>query len=106
MAGEWTKKSGPLSSVAMKPKPFSALNHLTVPCGIPVLPAACDANPAGTAPTGGCADAARRRSIPSPVESTVASPPRGPALHGRLAGDEEDTTATGGEPITRRSLPR
>src|SRR5919107_4400679 len=31
MAEEWTKTSWP-PSTAMKPKPFSALNHFTVPC--------------------------------------------------------------------------
>src|SRR5690349_6617205 len=31
MAEKWTKTSSPPESGAMKPKPFSALNHLTVP---------------------------------------------------------------------------
>jgi hypothetical protein len=57
----------------MKPKPFSALNHLTVPCGIPVLPLTCDADPTGTVPVGGCAGAARRRNLHI-VEPTVTSP--------------------------------
>src|SRR5215217_4741567 len=33
MAEKCTKTSGPPPSWAMKPKPFSALNHLTVPWG-------------------------------------------------------------------------
>ena len=31
IAEKWTKTSSPPPSCAMKPKPFSALNHLTVP---------------------------------------------------------------------------
>src|SRR5690242_18382875 len=32
MAFQWTKTSAPPPSTEMKPKPLSALNHLTVPC--------------------------------------------------------------------------
>src|SRR3954447_12284254 len=35
MAEKCTKTSGPSPSCSMKPKPFSALNHLTVPCAMP-----------------------------------------------------------------------
>jgi hypothetical protein len=31
IAEKWAKTSGPPPSCSMKPKPFSALNHLTVP---------------------------------------------------------------------------
>src|SRR3978361_1350503 len=34
MALKWTKTSAPPPSTSMKPKPFSPLNHLTVPCAI------------------------------------------------------------------------
>src|SRR5215207_1362722 len=34
MAEWWTKRSLPWSSGAMKPKPFSSLNHFTVPVAI------------------------------------------------------------------------
>ncbi len=34
MPEKWTNRSFPPSSGVMKPKPFSSLNHLTVPVGI------------------------------------------------------------------------
>src|SRR5918994_2807250 len=34
MAEKWTKTSAPPPSWAMKPKPFSPLNHFTVPCAM------------------------------------------------------------------------
>src|SRR5918998_2858752 len=37
MAEWWTKRSLPWSSGVMKPKPFSSLNHLTVPVAMVML---------------------------------------------------------------------
>src|SRR6266516_6926150 len=38
MAEKWTNTSAPPPSGEMKPKPFSLLNHFTVPCVILVFP--------------------------------------------------------------------
>src|SRR5688572_33403568 len=41
MAEWWTKRSLPWSSGVMKPKPFSSLNHFTVPVAIVMLLHGC-----------------------------------------------------------------
>src|ERR1700712_57216 len=77
----WTKRSLLPSSGVMKPKPFSALNHLTVPCAMLFL-LACDR--------------AERRDSSLRVRRRVrhfrTQDPRGPKLV-RLPWDRYDTNS-------------
>src|SRR4051812_50229235 len=45
----WTNRSLPPSSGVMKPKPFSSLNHFTVPVGMSYLRGSCELRSRSTA---------------------------------------------------------
>src|SRR3954463_2431950 len=81
----------------MKPKPFSALNHLTVPCGIPVLHTR-------RGPSRLCADRGLHGNTDEAETSTHACEAHR-LLPRTLHNDRGGTTATGGK-LTTGGSPR
>src|SRR5215216_5929592 len=63
----WTNRSLPPSSGVMKPKPFSSLNHFTVPVGMSYLRGSCELRSRSTAKGDTCG-----------AEHFVAGPSNGP----------------------------
>src|SRR3954451_18030163 len=95
MAVWWTKRSRFPSSGVMKPKPFSSLNHFTVPDGTcVVLHASCAATCAeGWNPflRVACTFSTAGISTPRPLrERTLAERPGGKRAGSRPSGDPRD----------------
>src|SRR6478672_166350 len=89
MAEKWTKTSSP-SGRAMKPYPFSLLNHLTVPCDTPVPPHSPGASAAHRRPGPPESENRAEASTAIPCDSTT----------GRTANTQVRTaTETAGLPL-------